>query len=80
MRSRVHKWGNSLGLRIPKAFAVQTGLVSGSEVEVELTEGRLVVTPVARPTYRLDELLAGITPADTHDEVDLGDAVGDEVW
>ncbi len=26
MKTRIQKWGNSLALRIPKSFAVETGL------------------------------------------------------
>jgi antitoxin component of MazEF toxin-antitoxin module len=49
MRARVQRWGNRLALRIPKAFATETALEAGSEVELTLDEGRLVVTPVASP-------------------------------
>ena len=80
MRARVQKWGNSLALRIPKAFATETALESGSEVELTLDDGRLVVTPVERSRYRLEDLLEQITPENVHSEVDTGDAVGDEVW
>jgi len=32
------------------------------------------------PSYTLDELLAGITRANLHEEIDWGPAVGKEVW
>lgn len=80
MRRRVQKWGNSLGLRIPKGLAVEAGLVPGSQVELSVEEGRLVVEPVAKASYALEELLAGITEANLHDAADLGSAVGNEVW
>jgi antitoxin MazE len=80
MRARVQRWGNSLALRIPKAFATETALESGSEVELTLDEGRLIVTPLASPTYELGALLAQVTPENLHDEVDTGSSVGDEAW
>ena len=80
MRRRVQKWGNSLGIRIPKGLAVETGLVPGSQVELSVDEGRLVVEPVAVASYALEELLAGITEGNRHDGVELGPAVGNEVW
>src|SRR5690606_40002453 len=49
MRARVQKWGNSLALRIPKAVAEDTGLEQGSEVEMSLEDGQIVVSPVQRP-------------------------------
>ncbi len=79
MRRRVQPWGNSLGLRIPKSIADDTGLMPGSEVEIEVKDGRVVVTPVSPPSYRLEELLDAITPENLHTEFDLGEAVGNEV-
>jgi antitoxin MazE len=80
MRARVQRWGNSLALRIPKAFATETALESGSEVDLTLDEGRLIVTPLAAPSYELEDLLAQVTPENLHSEVDTGSSVGDEAW
>jgi antitoxin MazE len=80
MRARVQRWGNSLALRIPKAFATETALESGSEVELTLDDGRLVVTPVSSSAYDLDRLLAQVTPENLHGEVDSAGSAGAEVW
>lgn len=80
MRVRIQKWGNSLALRIPKSFAIETALDPGTEVDLTLEEGRLVVTPRRAPTYDLSELLAHITPENLHHEVDTGPSVGIEAW
>ena len=44
---RISKWGNSLGIRIPKAFSLETGLAEGSEVDISVSGGRIVLTPWA---------------------------------
>lgn len=75
----IDKWGNSLGLRIPKSFAEQVHLKVGSEVIIEVIDGNLVVKP-KRKKYNLDELLARITPENVHAEIDLGAPVGNEIW
>ncbi len=80
MRVRVQKWGNSLALRIPRSFATETALDSGSEVDLTLEEGRLVITPLPESSYRLDDLLAQITPENLHAETDTGPSIGDEAW
>ena len=36
MRVKVQAWGNSLGLRIPKAYASELGVRAGSEMEVNV--------------------------------------------
>jgi antitoxin MazE len=80
MRARIQKWGNSLALRIPRSFALETALDSGAEVDLTLEEGRLVITPLARPSYSLDELLAQVTSENVHGEQDTGPSVGGEAW
>lgn len=80
MRTRVQKWGNSLALRIPKAFALEVGLEKDGEVELSVEGGRLVVVPPVAPLYTLDELLAGVRPSNLHAETDWGPPVGKEIW
>jgi len=79
MRTRIAKWGNSLGLRIPKAFTSDAGLGDGDEVELTIEDGRIVISPVGRE-YRLGELVDRITPDNRHDESDWGRPVGTETW
>jgi len=80
MKSRVQKWGNSLALRIPKSFAAEAGLHKDGRVDISLTEGELVIRPLAGPRLTLKQLLAGVTKENLHHEVDTGQAVGKEVW
>ena len=80
MLTKVQKWGNSLALRIPKAFAVDAHLENDSLVEISIVKGKIVVTPVVTPVWTLDELLAGITDENLHVEVDAGLALGNEAW
>jgi antitoxin MazE len=80
MRARVQRWGNSLALRIPRAFATETAIEQGSEVELTLEDGRLVVTPVVEQAFSLEALLSGVTLDNLHREVDTGSPSGDEVW
>jgi len=80
MKTRVQKWGNSLALRIPKSFANEVGLQKETPVEVSLTDGKLVITPVSNPKPTLKQLLAKVTQENLHREVDTGSAVGNETW
>lgn len=79
MEIRIQKWGNSLGLRIPKALAEDSGVHAGSVVDFRVVRGKLVATPV-RGKYELEELLAGVSKTNLHGEVDSGEPVGQEVW
>ena len=80
MRTQVQKWGNSLALRIPQAFAVEIGLKPESPVELSLANGRLVISPILEGTVTLEALLADVTPENSHAEVDFGKPMGKEVW
>ena len=81
MKTKVQKWGNSLALRIPKAFAEGAAVVAGSTVELSLDpEGRLIVSPLRPGIYELEELLAGVTAENIHDELWADLPRGREVW
>ena len=80
MFTKVQKWGNSLALRIPKAFALDTQLKNDSIVEISLVDGRIVITPIPARTWSLEQLLSGVTSNNLHHETDTGAAVGNEVW
>jgi antitoxin MazE len=80
MKTRIQKWGNSLALRIPKSFAVETGLNQDAFVDVALVDGKLIITPLPIPLVTLEQLLAGITDENRHGEYHTGEAIGNEVW
>lgn len=80
MRTKIVKWGNSLGLRIPKAFAEEVRVGEGSEVDLSMENGNLVVKVMDPGKLDLNDLLDKITDDNIHGEADTGDAVGDEAW
>ena len=80
MQAQVKKWGNSLALRIPKVLAEQLAIGSNTEVEMQVVQGQLIISPLPEPELTLADLLAGITKDNLHDEVTMGTAVGNEVW
>ncbi len=80
MKTQVQKWGNSLAVRIPKAFAVDLGLAQDSSVELALEDGSLVVRPSPGTQYQLSDLLERVTENNLHNEADYGKAVGSEEW
>jgi antitoxin MazE len=80
MQTKIQKWGNSLGLRIPKLIAEEAGVYAGSEVELSLEDGDLIVRPVRQPRYDLEQLLEKVTDENLHDEFDWGTSVGRESW
>jgi antitoxin MazE len=76
----VAKWGNSLAVRIPQNLAKEIHLAEGTEIDLGVVDGTLVIKPRNRKRYSLDELIERITPENLHGEIDSGIAVGNEVW
>ncbi len=79
MQTRVKKWGNSLGVRIPQAVAESLGITEDTPVELSADEEAITIKPVRR-RESLRELASKITPSNRHDETDWGRRVGREVW
>jgi len=80
MVSRAQKWGNSLAVRIPKAFADEMSLVENSSIRMMLKDGALIITPGDERTWSLEELLAGVTEENIHGEWETGEPAGKEPW
>ncbi len=66
IRVQLAKWGNSLGLRVPKGVAEQAGLTEGTKVDIEAREDGSVIIRKAKKRYTLEELVAGMTPDKAH--------------
>ena len=78
--TQIAKWGNSLGLRLPKSVALEARLGEGDTVQVSVKDGAIVVTPTRR-TYSIHALVATMTRRNRHEETDWGAApVGHELW
>jgi antitoxin MazE len=79
MQTQIGKWGHSLAVRLPGAYAKDLGLREGSEVEVSVVPGGLLIKP-RKAEYLLEDLVARITRENVHEETDWGPAVGREAW
>jgi antitoxin MazE len=80
MKTAIQRWGNSLALRIPKAFAEQAKMRKGTAVNLTLDKGRLVVAPFPKQELSLKQLVAKVTAENIHSETDWGAPVGRETW
>ena len=77
---KIQKWGNSLALRIPKAFTREINIEDGSKVNLVLKDGKLMIIPMELKHYKLSELLLQIHANNLHGEVDTKGPVGKESW
>ncbi len=79
MVTTVQRWGNSLAIRIPKAFADQARLNEDSDVEISIDGDKITLAP-ARRGWKLDDLVSRISASNIHTETNWGDRQGNESW
>ena len=80
VQTKIQKWGNSLGLRIPKSFAVEAQVEEGTTVDMSVQNGRLLLRPLRARRYTLAGLLRKVSQKNRHAEGPAGRPVGREVW
>nr|NNM90298.1 AbrB/MazE/SpoVT family DNA-binding domain-containing protein [Bacilli bacterium] len=85
MQTKARKWGNSVGIRIPNAFAEGTNIHDGTPVEIIFSpeNKEIIIRRLNRPKkYSLKELLATMPQhqEELHGETDWGEPAGDEIW
>ena len=79
MTTKIQKWGNSLAIRLPKAFIESTPFSLGAEVLIEKKGSELILKPVKRKYPPLKEIMKGMKKSDFHPFIDWGPDVGKEI-
>lgn len=75
MQTRIRRWGNSLGVRIPQAVAERSRLTEGTPVEIFVRQSDVVIRP---KRLHLEDLLTQVTPENCHTATDWGTPQGQE--
>ncbi|MDY6990527.1 MAG: AbrB/MazE/SpoVT family DNA-binding domain-containing protein [Thermodesulfobacteriota bacterium] len=79
MELQIGKWGNSLGIRLPKHVLEALRLGAKDKVSCAVEDGKLILEPVSyQKKYTLEELLAQVQ--EPSEEVSWGKPEGEEVW
>lgn len=78
MNTVIRKRGNSLAVRLPASAVNVARLERDQKVQVTAEDGRIIIEPVGRVEYLLDDLLAGITRKNSPPEISVGAPVGRE--
>jgi len=80
--TKIQNWGNSQGVRIPKAALQETELKVGDEVDIVAEFDRIVISlkNQIRGKYLIENLVAEISVEFQAEELDWGSAEGQEAW
>lgn len=89
MYATIQRWGNSQGIRIPKALLDAVNIHENDRVELEQTKDAITIKKVTASTHKtLEDRLVSfygkpineITRIENSPEVDWGKSEGGEVW
>lgn len=80
-QTNVQKWGNSLGVRLPKELIEINGLFDGAPVQIFKNKKMIVIKKASvSPENNFKGLIAQITPDNMHGYTDWGKSQGKELW
>jgi antitoxin MazE len=79
--TKIQRWGNSQGLRVPKEVLAAANLKIGDLVDVRAVDGTLVVSPLrrVRGRFALADLVAAMPRDAASSEVPWGESEGGEI-
>ena len=82
MLSKIQKWGNSQGIRIPKSFLELSNIKIGEDVDIMVQDGKIIVEPTntIRGRYNIKDLSAKMPKDYKPNEEDWGLPSGREAW
>ena len=63
-----------------QALAEDVEVKEGTVLNLAVSEGKVVATPVQKKKLSLKQLLAKVNKKNLHEEIDFGSPVGREAW
>ncbi len=80
MEARLQKWGNSDGVRIPKAFLQSLNLKTNDKIIIEQVDDKIVISKCNKDKISLKELFDEYHGKNMTKEFEWDDARGREIW
>jgi len=82
MITKVQKWGNSQGIRIPKKMLNNTQIQIGEEVELAIRGGNIIIesTKKIHGRYSISKLVSEMPKEYSPTEENWSGPVGKEIW
>lgn len=82
MITKLQKWGNSQGVRIPKQLLALASFEEGDDIEITAEYDKIIIRHVEKPIkkYKIEELFAGYDTSQKGSEENWGTPSGKEEW
>lgn len=79
MNAKIGKWGNSLGIRLPKYIVDTLNLEVDTSLSIAVDDGKIVMEVVSEKDLTIEDLLAQVNePPEA--ELSWGKPEGEEIW
>lgn len=76
----IQKWGNSQGIRIPKALLNELNIRENEILSLEINNNKLIIQKRVPEKISIKKLFANYKGDYTPNEIDWGNAKGVEIW
>lgn len=82
MQTKIQKWGNSQGLRLPTHILQEAQINIGDKLEIFVNDGKIIIESLnnIKNRYKIKELVSQMPPNYSPNELDWGEPVGREEW
>ena len=80
-QTKIKKWGNSFGVRLPIDIINKKGIFDGTPVKLSQNKNHIIMQflPKAKKE-NLKDLISQIKPENLHSKINWGNAQGQEIW
>ena len=80
METKLQKWGNSNGIRIPNVLLKVLNLKSNDIVKLEQVDDKIIITKSNNKKISLKERFNNYTGKNLAKEFEWDESVGNEIW
>lgn len=80
METRLQKWGNSDGIRIPSSYLKTLNLKTNDKVELIIEDDRIVIYKIVTKKYSLKEEFEKYNGENLSNDFSWDEEKGREVW
>ncbi len=81
MQATIQKWGNSQGIRIPKAFLEALGMKENDTVELKRVDDNIIIKKIDKNNkLSLEDIFKNYNEEYIVENFDWGSPIGKEVW
>ena len=80
METRLQKWGNSDGIRIPSSFLKMLDLKTNDKVDLSYEDNKIIITKPKRRRITLEERFAEFNGNNSCKDFAWDDPKGKEIW